>query len=431
MNILGKLYHSKTARNSVWIIGERIFSAGIIALITILAARYLGAEQYGILNYGLTLTTMFTAVMKLGIDSIIVNELLNHKSKQGELLGTSIALRIGSSLLSIFAITLLLLVMNKDNPILIMVAIIQSLVLIFQAGTVLDYWFQSKLISKYVSIAKVVATIITSLYSFYLLATGKGLVWFAFSTVLTAIIVFIVMALLYFRQGGPPLKVSRNSAKYLLSKSHHFIIANIMSVIYVQIDKLMVSNMLDDTQLGFYSAAILLSTAWFFLPAAVLTSIQPSVFSAKQLSKRLYLRKLKQMYFILFWICVAFCLLLTIIAPVLIPILFGNDYDTSISVMQIAIWHVPLAILGLARNVWIVSENKGYLVKYILLTGVVVNISANLIMIPQFGIIGAAITTLITEFFVCLVAPLLFKQTRVHTKLLLEALVYKIEGGTK
>lgn len=417
------LSSSKVVGNSLWIIIERTFSAVVIAVITILAARYLGTEQYGILNYGLTLATMFTAVMKLGIDSIIVNELINHKDRQGEFIGTSIVLRVASSILSLIAISLFLFLTNSSNPVLVLVGVIQSIVLVFQAGYIFDYWFQSHLISKYVSIAKLGATIATGVYSVYLLSSGKGIEWFAFSTVLTAAVTLLVMTLLYFKQKGPRLSVTGSAMRYLLSKSHYFIIANIISVVYVQIDKLIIGNLLGESQLGIYSAAVLLSTAWIFFPAAILTSIQPTVYSAKKVSQAKYMKRLKQMYFILFWTCTVICIGLTILAPLLIPLLFGSSYEASILILQVAVWAAPMAMLGMARNVWFVAEEKGSMVKYILLSGLILNVGANLIVIPIWGILGAAFVTVFTEFFVCFIAPLFFKSTRKHTKIVLTALV--------
>jgi O-antigen/teichoic acid export membrane protein len=422
---INKLRKSNSARNSGWIISERILSVGITTVVTILSARYLGVENYGILSYGLTITTLFMAVVKLGIDSIIVNELINNKSRQGEFLGTSIVLRFAASILSILSIGLLLFVMNSNEPLLITVAMVQSLLLIFQAAYVLDNWFQSQLKSKFVSIAKVSATVATASYSAYLLLSGKSVVWFAASTVLTGLVIAVVLYFFYRRQGGQKLLFSLSATKYLLSRSHHFILANVMILIYAQVNKVMLGNISGNAELGVYSAALMFCMAWTFLPESIITSMRPLIIHAKAKSNSLYLRRLKQLYFIVFWICVAIATMLALAAPLLV-LLLGDEFRGSVAVLQIAVWSVPFAMLGVARSVWVVCEEKYRYPKYYLLCGVIVGVVANIIMIPLFGAIGAAISTVITEMVVCMVAPSLFKETRVHTKIALEAIIYKL-----
>lgn len=415
----------RSARNSGWIISERILSVGITTIVTILSARYLGVVNYGILSYGLTLVTLFAGIMKLGIDSIIVNELINHKRNQGSLLGTSIILRVVSSIISVVSIGLIAYMLNSQNEVLVVVSAIQAFILLFQAIHVLDYWFQSQLKSKYVSIAKIVATGVSAIYSLYILTSDKGIVWFAASTTLTAFVIAVLLLAFYCKQGGDRLDWSWTDGKYLLSKSHHFIIANMMAIVYVQIDKLMVGNMIGSKELGIYSAALLFCAAWVFIPDAIITSLRPSILNARLKSKVLYLRRLKQLYFVIFWISMAFSLVIALLAPLLVSALFGAEYTQSTLVLQIAIWYVPVSILGTARNIWLVSEDKGRYTKYILGIGLVVNIALNLVLLPQIGIVGAAITTLVTELVTCFVAPLIFKETRVHNKILLEALTFK------
>lgn len=426
---LGKILirkNNKAVRNSYWIIVERIVGVGISTAITVLSARYLGADNYGVLSYGLTLVSFFLGIMKLGLDSIMVDELIRHRGRQGEFLGTSVLLRIILSILSILSIGIILLVVNASQPTLIAVAMIQSIMLVFQAGYVLDHWFQVQLKSKYVSIAKIAAATITGLYSVYLLLSEKGVIWFAASTALTSLVVVVVLLIFYKKQKAQKLHYSTPAAKYLLSRSHHFIVANIISLIYVQIDKIMIGNMIGNNQLGLYSAALLLCTAWSFVPDAIITSLRPGVLSAKEdEGGQQYLRRLKRLYFIIFWLSVAIAGVIATAAPLLVPLLFGSNFEGAVATTQIAVWYIPISILGVARNIWLIGEGLHKYAKYLLVYGVIINVSLNLLLIPGVGIVGAAIATLVTEVVTCFVAPLFYKKTRPHTRILLEALAYK------
>lgn len=416
----------KAARNSLWIIGERCISVGIATIITILSARYLGAENYGLINYGLAFVTLFASVMRLGIDVIIVNELINNRDKQGELLGTSSVLRLASGVISMVIIAILVQFMNADNPLVLAVIMLQSTVLIFQAFYVFDSWFQSRLESKYVSIAKIIASLLVLIYSAYILVSGKGVVWFAFSTALSSIIIMILLLYFYRRSDGQKLRYAHDTARQLLQKSYHFIISGVIVTIYIQIDKIMIANILDNAQLGIYSAALALCTAWAFIPDSIITSFRPTVFSAQLTSRTTYLKRLKQLYFLIFWSSMGISLIVALLAPQLIALLFGAAYSGAVDILRVVVWYVPLSMLGTARSIWIVGENKNKYTKYYLIYGLLVNVSLNLLLLPIIGIMGAAIATLITEFIICFIAPMFYRATRAHTKIALDAIRYKI-----
>lgn len=425
--MIRELLAAKSAKNGIYILIERFVSLGATTVVTVLSARYLGTENFGILNYGLTLVSLFAGIMKLGLDSIMVNELITHRNRQGELLGTSIVLRLLSSLLSCVSIGALLLILDANQELVIVVSLIQSLILVFQAFYILDYWFQSNLNSKYVSIAKIAATVLTTTYSGFLLFTGKSLQWFAASTVLTGLIVALTLLIFYKRQAGQKLTFSCQTARYLLSKSHHFIIANIISLVYVQIDKVMIGNILNQGELGIYSAALMLCTAWTFLPEAIITSLRPGIMGAKlEAREDLYLWKLKRLYFIIFWLSLVVAAAIALAAPVLVPLLFGEGFSEATLTLQIAIWYVPFSMLGSARGIWIVSEAKYKYSKYYLGIGLVLNVLLNLVLIPTLGLAGAAIATIITELLTCFVAPLIFKETRTHPRIVTQAIVHKL-----
>ena len=175
-----------SVKNSFWIISERVIQMILSFIIAMITARYLGPTNYGILNYGASFVTFFASITKLGIDAIIVNELINNKTLEGKILGSSLFLRFISSILSIISILLLIIVLKPGSKIILITTMLQSIALIFQALCLLDYWFQSKLQSKFVSIAKSCAYVVVSIYKILLLVKKADIAWFAFSSADTA-----------------------------------------------------------------------------------------------------------------------------------------------------------------------------------------------------------------------------------------------------
>ncbi len=419
------LKEKKTVKNSIWIIFERIIQMLISLIIGVISARYLGPSNYGILNYGASFVTLFTAISKLGLENVIIREFINNRNKNGEILGTAIVMRLISSFLSTIAITIIIFVLKSNDSTIIVVSMLQAIALIFQVYELIDYWFQSNLNSKYTSISKIIAYIIVAIYKVILLVFQKPVEWFAFATSLDYIIITIIICFMYKKNKGQQLSFSFQRAKELLKNSYHFIFSGLIVTLYMQMDKIMIGEYNTDNAVGLYSAATTIAAMWGFIPEAIINSMRPSIFEAKKISEDEYIKKQKLLYAIIFWSCVVFALGITIFSNLIINILYGAEYLGAKNALIISAWYPIFAQLGSARNTWIVINNKNKYSKKYVFWGAVVNFILNSILIPKYGIDGAAIATLITQIVVAIVAPLIYKETRITVKHIFESIVLK------
>ena len=154
-------------------------------VVTSMTARYLGTEGYGIINYGLSFINIFTIVCKLGIDAIIVNELVRNKEKTGELLGTTMVLRLLSSLCSLVLTFIFVMVLKPGQTVVLIVTMIQSISLLFTALDTVDFYFQSILKSKYTAIARSISYPLVCLLRLVFIFLKADVTWFAWATVRT------------------------------------------------------------------------------------------------------------------------------------------------------------------------------------------------------------------------------------------------------
>ena len=418
------LLKKSTVKNSIWIIGEKVMQMIITFIVTMFSARYLGPSNYGVLSYGVAFVTFFTSIVKLGLDSIIVKELIDNKNEQGKILGTSIVMRLISSGISILLILICVFVLNINNGLIILTTFLQSLSLIFIALGFFDYWFQSKLKSKYVSISKSISYIIACLYKVILLIFKFDVYWFALSTVLDYFLISVSLFLFYKKNKGPKLSYDKELGINLLKKSYHFIISGIMVVIYTQIDKVMLGHMIDETAIGLYSAALTVHAAYGFIPDAIIVSARPTIYNAQKNDECLYYKRLKQTYCLIFWLCVLMSFILTIFSDTIIAILYGKDFIGASIVLKVLAWAVPFAYIGTARGIWLVGEGLNKYSKKYLFWGVLLNVVLNVILILKIGIVGAAYATLITEIFTCFISPLFYKKTRSFPMIALKGIMF-------
>lgn len=420
------IFQNKEINNATWIIGQQIFQMLLQLVVGVLTARYLGPRNFGALNYTASFVTFFTSIATLGMDGVVVKSLIDNPDKEDVIIGSTMGLRTISSILSMISVFVLVAVLNPQEKIKWILVFLQSFQLLFRAIQIMDSWFQRHLKSKYVSIGKMGSCIVVSLYKIVLLVTAKDIVWFAFSNSLTDAVIMIIEYWFYIKEGGKRPRFSLEVGIGILKNSYHFIISGIMVAIYSQMDRVMIGQMMSDLDVGLYTTATAICSMWTFVPNAIITSLEPNIMVLKKRGdEEAYLRKLKQLYSIIIWLCIGVSVVVAVGAKIFIYILYGKAYIGATNTLRIAIWFETFAMIGNARGVWILCENKNKYVKYYLGIGAVVNLVLNMILIPALGINGAAIATLVTQFVTSLIAPLLFRETREFPKIVLDAFGFR------
>ena len=410
--VLNKFKNSKIAKNSMWMIITTVIQMIISLAVNIIVARYLSVEDYGVLNYGLSFINFFIGICTLGLNSITIKYLIIDKDEQGKILGTCIVMRLISSILSVIMIMLIVLIL-KDDKTIIITTLLQSIALIFDSFSTINFWFQHKLQSKYSAIIAFVAYLFFAAYKIILVLLKKEIYWFAFSNCVSYIVIAILLIILYKKQGGQKLSFSWLKGKEMLSHSYHFILSSLMVALYAQTDKIMIGSMLPDiSAVGLYSVSTTIINLWSFLPNAIINSFNPVLVEKKKVSNKDYLTKLKQLYSIIFWISIVYTIFILIFGKLIITILYGQKYLGGLNSLRIGIFGVTFSFIGVVREFWLVCENKEKYAKWFAIIGVITNVVLKFVLIPPMGIIGAAIATAFTQIMTGLVAPLLFKDTR-------------------
>lgn len=423
--IIHKFKENRMISNSIWIIGGQVFQMGLTLIIGMITARYLGPSNYGIIGYTASYVSFFSVVCQLGYTSIIVKELLENKEKEGEILGTMITFRVVTSLLSSILISALIYVMDDGDMLIVKVAFLQSLSLVFHSFEMINYWYQSRLESSVCVKIQSMAYVIMAVYKIAILMLGKSVEWFAFSTTLEAMVVAMSLYFAYKRSNGQKMIVSVKTGTIMLYGSYHFILSGLMSTIYSEMDKIMLGQMLNDAAVGYYTAAMKISTMWSFVLMAFINSARPVIIASRSVSQEQYIKQLKRLYAAIIWIGIAMALCISIGGKWIIYIMYGKEYMPAVSTLQISAWYTMFSILGGARGIWVVCEEKGKYVKYYLGIGAILNIILNWLLIPAYGAGGAAMATLATQIFTAVFAPLIFKETRAYGRHVLEAFLLR------
>jgi len=423
--LLSRLYNNREANNASWLIGGRIIQMFISLIVGIITARYLGPSNYGLVNYGAAYVSFFSALCNLGINSVIVKNFVDHPNEEGLTIGTTLLMHFLSSIFSCIIIFIVVFFVDAGETTTQIVVMLCSVSLIFHIFETLNYWFQSRYQSKSIAIATLIAYIGSAFYKIVLLILNKGVEWFAFATSVDYIIYAIVLFIFFKKNKGPTFSVSIRKGKELLCVSYNYILSGLLVSIYGYTDKFMLKQMLDETTVGYYSTATAICSMWVFVLQAIIDSMYPTIMNLYKTNRNGFLRKNRQLYAIVFYTSICVSLLITIFAKVIIWILYGENYLPAVNPLRIITWYTAFSYLGVARNAWIVCENKQKYLKYMYLGAAVINVFMNLLFIPLLGASGAALASLITQIFTSLILPYIIREMRPNSILMMEAIRLK------
>lgn len=403
----------KYFHNTSWLFAEKALRLLSGLVVGVIVARFLGPEQFGLLNYALSFVGIFLAISALGLDSILVREIVRDPSKSGVFLGTSFRMKLLAGLAVFLILLLAIFLLNQEEVISSMILVI-GLSAIFQSFNVIDYYFQAKVQSKYVVKSNVIALSISALVKLGLVWWEAPLFYFAAVFSLDALIVAVGLIYFYVNHSDEKSSWKYNAqvGRELLKASWPLILASLVVTVYMKIDQIMITEMLDPEANGNYSAAVRISEAWYFIPMVLASSLFPAILNAKAREDGSYQKRLQQLYDFMVIISFSVAIPLTFLSEWIIATLFGQAYIQAASVLTIHIWSGAFVALGIASSNWLISEDLQKLSMLRTSLGAVVNIVLNFLLIPKYGIIGAAFTTLISQIVAAFVFDLFYKRTR-------------------
>lgn len=382
--------------NTSWLLLDRVVRMGVGVVVTVLIARYLGPGRFGSLSFAMAFVALFGTITNLGFDMIIVREIVRDFSQAQLILGTTLALRIGASFLAVtVSIASICLLQPHDHTAIILVSIL-SATLVLQAFDTLDAFFQSQVQSRLTVWAKNSAFLLMTLWRVLLIRMAAPVWSFAVAQVieltLGAIGMFIGYRVIYGTVRN--WRYRRDRAIQLLRQSWPVILSNMAIMIYMRIDMVMLKIMQGDTAVGLYAAATRVSEVWYFIPSAIVSSVSPAIIRSRS-NATLYYGRLRRLFSAVTMIALIIGSAIAMSSHFIIRLLYSRAYASAAIILSVHIWASVFVFQGVAQSVWDFAEDALALNLYRTLAGAVINIGLNVILIPRFAGMGAAISTVV------------------------------------
>jgi len=403
----------KYFKNTSWLFGEKILRMIVGLFIGIWVARYLGPEQFGLFSYAQSFVGMFAIIATLGLNSIIVRELVKKERDINVLIGTAFWMMLFAAFFVIILLAIAVGFTSNDSYTNILIFIIASTT-IFQSFNVIDFYFQSKVLSKYIVYANVISLFVSSVLKIVLILNEADLVYFALVVLFDSLVLALGFVYFYKKHSieVKKWKYDRAVALFLLKSSAPLIMAGVINSIYMKVDQVMIKEILNVTEVGYYSVAVRLSEVWFSIGVIICNSLFPAIINAKKVSEDFYYKRVQHLFFFLVLIAYFLSIFTYFFSDLIIDTLYGKEFMPAASVLSIHIFSAIFVYLGVSSGRWLINEDKTMLNFYRNLLGMIVNIGLNFIFIKQYGIIGAAYASLLAYIFAFYIYDLFFSSTR-------------------
>ena len=363
--------------------------------VSLYLAKYLGPEDFGVYSYAISIISVLLLFTNLGIDPILIRELVDNKINKMSLLGSSFALKLLGGIIGFILMGLLGFYYgfySKKG----LIILIMSPIILFKSLSILDSYFQSKKENKYPAFANMISIIIGSTIIFLFINLKFELEYFALIYVFESAV--LISALLFFYLWKSELHkwiVSKKISLNILKESWPLIIAGVAAIINTRIDQIYIGSMLSASVLGNYSAAAKVSEFWLVLPTILNIVFYPILINLRSLNYNKYKRFLAAVIICCFCFGVIFSFMVTHFSENIISLLFGNKYNLAGEYLSLYIWStLPYFTLFILSNV-IYLENlirKNLVISAVSILG---NLILNYFFIQFYGAIGAIYATLI------------------------------------
>lgn len=387
----------KVVKNLVWAVVGKIVTLLGSLLVGIFVARYLGPQQYGLMNYVFSYIAVFQVFATFGLDSIEIREEAHRNEEKNKLIGTAFLLKILFAIITILLVVVSVWIFEADTFTRWMI-IMYSLSMIMNSFGVIRNYFTSIVWNEYIVKTEITRTIVGAGIKVALLLIHADLFWFILSTLFDT----ILLASGYIVSYKSKIDKIRNwtfdkaTALYLIKQSFPLLLSGAAVVIYQKIDQVMLGNMIDKTAVGYYSVAGKFTEICLFIPTILSQTITPVLVKAYHNDLKDYQKKAASFMNITIWGSIIICIVICLISRPLIKYTFGTEYAAAVTLLQIMIFKTIGYASAQITGAFIVIEKKQKYVVIRNIIGCVVCIGLNLLLIPRYGVTGAAIASVIT-----------------------------------
>lgn len=411
-----------------WLTVAKLCQGATSLASTLVVARWLGPDAFGQLSLVITTAVLCGSIATLGLENIATRELSRDAafgSVNRDVLPALQSIRWAGAIGGCLLLVLGAAVSPPSRYGVAGLLLILSLLPLAQAGDVAEWRLIAARQGNKVALVVMAVSPLAAVARIALAMAGAPMIAFAWTLVAEWFSRSVFLSLLARHTPTSALLPGKTTPTRtrLLRDAFPLMLAGIAVYVYMRIDQFMIAAMLGRHQLGLYSASASVSEAPLILPAILLKVLLPVL--ARQGDEAAAERTLTRAMRGSFYFHLIVAAVLVAVSGPLVTALYGPTYAGASTAFSIQVISAPFVSLGVLSSAWLVIGHRtGHAVRRTLL-GALTNIALNLVLIPRYGIAGAALATLIAQVVATLLADLCFQDTRVLFRIKMASILGK------
>ena len=393
------LYSSmkQSFNNLNWLFLEKVARLTTSFFVGIYVARYLGAERYGVLTYIIGLASILSVFTAIIHRDILIKEMV---------LGEPIQTIIPSSIfLNLIVVTIFYVL---SFSIIEIFGLLQGkrlylaiFLTTFFANTILpiEYFFRSINSSKHVAISTIIAIFVSASMKLYFVGMGYDVQYIFYAYVVESFVYFLVLIHFFSRYKFrlSTTNISLSSLKELISRSGYLLLSGFFIALFMNADTVMLQYYLGYAEVGLYSAAVRISSIWYLIPSLLTVALFPGFINSN--SEKLLKSNFNSISLFLILVGLVCAIFTVSLAKFIVFYLFGEGFILSVPMLKIHAFSLIPIFLIMHYDQLLVIKNLSKYILYGYIFAAGINIVLNLILIPDLGGVGAAISTVVAYYF--------------------------------
>jgi O-antigen/teichoic acid export membrane protein len=396
----------------LWVFVEKFLRLGMGLLVGVWVARYMGPNKFGAYCLVLSLFAVVQVISKFGLDDILSRKLVEHPGLVTEVLGTFFYIKLAASIGAIFLVYLYFLIFDPSVEVYFL--FLTSLSLLFSPFDVLEAFFQVNSRLLLVAIGRIVQLIFSSALKVWFVLAGFDFQWFFILFSIDAATLIFVLLWLFFHAKNPSFFVrwNRVDVKVILISATPILVSNIFVILYMKLDQIVVGRFLGNEGLGLYGASLRLLEVWYMLPVVSMSALFPFFLKVRRDSIENYIAALQKSLSIAALAAIFIAIVVSFYAVDLMVLIYGVAYIKAGYILRVQIWSVVFVFLGVIGNAWVVAEGLQKYMMYKTFIGLALGLVLSIFCVNKFGLVGAAFSSLFSQFMVSFILDLCFRETR-------------------
>jgi len=423
----------KIVSNMGWLFIDKALRMGVGLVVGVWIARYLGPEQFGHLNYAIAFVALFGAVATLGLSSIVVREIARDPDRADATLGTAFMLRLAGGLGAFVLVVATVVWVNPEDSLTKSMVAILGLSLVFKSSEVIKSWFESQVQSRYTVWVESTVFLLVAAGKVALILYDAPLIAFVWIALVEAVLVSIGLFGIYIKRNGSlrAWSVRLDRARTLLRDSWPLIFSGTVLMIQARIDQFMLKEMVGNSEVGQYSAAMRIVEVFGVVPVILRSSLYPMIAQSKQASGEKYSGILLDYYRLSFVLFLVVFFPLFFFSAELVQMLFGDDYRPAGVLLSVMSFRLFFTNMGIARGSYLLTENLMRFSLFTMVIGTATNVSLNYLLIPGYQGLGAIYASLTSFFVTVFFFDMFFSGTRKNAVAMCRAMISLHKIGSR